>query len=92
MFIVIKRNGLIKTRRVANGRYQKLHTESDFSLPIHDFYAVKYVCEVVPKEERDTAIVDLPRFFLQTGADNDEELLIIKLTGVIALLFIKYDE
>ena len=64
MFIIMKRNGLIKSRGVVNGKVKKLHSNDEFSSPMPDFYAVKYACAVVGKEERDVATVDLPGFFL----------------------------
>ena len=85
----MKRNGIIKARGVANGKHQKLYSDSDLSSPIPDFYAVTCVCGVEAKEDRDAATVDLPGFFLQTEADRDEELIIIKLTGAVALLLVE---
>ena len=60
----MKRNGLIKSRGVANGKVQKLYSNNEFSFPTLDFYAVKYICAVAAKEEWDVATVDLPAFFL----------------------------
>ena len=37
MFMIIKRNRIIKTREVVNGKHQKLHVESDFSSPTPTF-------------------------------------------------------
>ena len=64
MFMIIKRNRIIKTREVANEKYQKLYSDSDFSFPTPDFYTMKYAYEVGAKEYRDTAMVDFLGFFL----------------------------
>ena len=64
MFMIMKRNGLIKSRGVANGKVEKLCSNDEFSSPTPDFYAVKYICAVAAKEEQDVEMVDLPGFFL----------------------------
>lgn len=67
MFMVLKRHGDIKLRGVANGKFQRPHNKkSKFSSPTLDFYAFKYICAMIAREERDVATVDLPGFFLQT--------------------------
>ena len=43
MFIVIKRNGTIKSRRVANGKTQKLYSDQEHASLTLDFYVVKCV-------------------------------------------------
>ena len=92
MFMVMKRNGTLKSRGVTNGKHQKLHSDNDFASPTPDFYTMKYVCGASALEERDTATVDLPSFFLQTEPNNDDEPVIIKFTGAAALLLVEYDE
>ena len=89
MFMVLKRNGALKSRAVANGSVQRLYTDKeDVSSPTPDFYAFKYVAAVIGKEGRDVGTVDLPGFFLQT---NQEEFIMLKLTGVIALMLVESD-
>ena len=92
MFMVMKRNGLLKTRGVADGSVQRLYTnKDDVSSPTPDFYAFKYICAVIAKEGRDVATVDLPGFFLQTEQEGDE-LILLKLTGEVALLLVECNE
>ena len=89
MFMVLKRNGSLKTRGCANGSVQRLYTnKEDVSSPTPDFYAFKFVCAVIAREGRDAASVDLPGFFLQTDQD---ELILLKLTGAVALLLVESD-
>ena len=89
MFMVLKRNGLLKTRGVADGSVQRLYTnKEDVSSPTPDFYAFKYICAMIAKEGRDVATVDLPGFFLQTEQEGEEDIL-LKLTGDVALLLVE---
>jgi hypothetical protein len=89
MFMVLKRNGLLKTRGCANGSVQRLYTnKEDVSSPTPDFYAFKFIAAVIAREGRDAATVDLPGFFLQT--DQDEKIL-LKVTGAVALLLVESD-
>ena len=53
---------------------------------------MKYVCAVAAKEGRDTGTVDLPGFFLQTEANEDDEPIIVKFTGAMSLLLVECDE
>lgn len=67
MFMIIKRNGDLKSRGVADGHVQCLYTDKNgCSLPTLEFYAFKYIVAVIAKEGRDLAMIDLPGFFLQT--------------------------
>ena len=92
MLIVLKRDGILKSRGVANRKLQKSHSDIDSASPAPAFCAVKYACATAAKEERDTASIDLPSFFLQTEADEDDEKIIIKFAGAVALLLVEVDE
>ena len=87
--MVLKRNGEIKTRGVANGSVKRVYTnKDDCSSPTPDFYDFKYICAVIALEGRDAATVDLPGFFLQTEQD---ELIMLRLTGTVALMLTETD-
>ena len=87
--MVLKINGEIKTRGVANGSVQRVYTnKEDCSSPTPDFYAFKYIYAVIALEGRDAATVDLPGFFLQTEQD---ELIMLRLTGAVALMLTETD-
>ena len=91
MFMIMKRNGDIKSRGVANGSFQRVYTDkADCSSPTPDFYAFKYIVAVIAKEGRDCGTVDLPGFFLQTDQDKDATIL-LKLTGSVAILLVETD-
>ena len=64
IFMVLKRNGDLKSRGCANGSFQRIYTKkSKVSSPTSDFCAFKYIYAVIAKESRDVATVDLPGFF-----------------------------
>ena len=89
MFMVLKRNGLLKTRGVADGSVQRVFTDkNDVSSPTPDFYAFKFICAMIAREGRDVATADLPGFFLQTEQEGDE-VIMLKLTGEVALLLVE---
>ena len=65
IFIMAKRNGIIKSRGIAHSRYQHSYMSKEkYSSLTPDFYAFKFVCMVIAKEERDAVSADLPEFFL----------------------------
>ena len=91
MFMIIKRNGNIKTRGVANCSFQLVYTnKDDCSSPTPNFYAFKYIVAVIAKEERDCVTVYLPGFFLQTDQEKNTTIL-LKLTGSVAILLVETD-
>ena len=93
MFMVMKRSGELKSRVCANGSFQWLYMDkSKCTSLMPDFYAFKYICRVIVREKRNMATVDLPGFFLQTERNKDDELIILKLTGAVALLLVESDE
>ena len=92
MFMVMKRNGTLKSRGVENGSKQRVHIDkNEVSSPTPDFCSLKHACAVASKEGRNTGTVDLPSFFLQTEANEDDEPIIIKVTEVVALLLVECD-
>ena len=52
---------------------------------------VKYVSTVAANKERDVATLDLPSFFLQTEAKEEDKIIVVKFTGTLALLLIDCD-
>ena len=53
---------------------------------------MKHAEAVAAKQSRDAGTVDLLAFFLQTKSNEEEKLLIIKLTGEVFLLLVECDE
>ena len=60
-------------------------------LLVLDFFSIKHAYRVTIQEGYNAATLDLLSFFLQTKFNNEDELILIKLTGVIALLLVAYD-
>ena len=72
--------------------YHTCTDKSKYSSPIPDFYSLKHECGVVAKEVRNVAMVNLLSFFLQIETNDDEELLLLKLTRAVAFLLVESDE
>ena len=89
MFMVEKRNGILKTRGCADGRRQRLWTDkNDVSSPTPSIESIKYILALIALERRDVATFDLPAQFLQTEM---EETLYLAIRGVVALLLVESD-
>ena len=83
--MVNKRSGELKTHRVANGRFKRVHADkSECSSPTPDLCYFKHVCGAIEKEKIDVTSV-------QTE-EKDEDLLLLKLTGAVALLLVESDK
>jgi hypothetical protein len=90
LFMVMKRNGTLKSRACADGRQQRVWTnKEDVSSPTPCIEALKYTLIINALEERDVATVDLPEQFLQT--DMDEEIY-LKINGPLAVLLVESDK
>ena len=94
MLMALKRNVDLKSIGASNDSFQRFCTDKvDCTSQTPDLCALKCVAAAAAeKESRDTATVDLPEFSLQTEANKEDEPLIIKLTGAVALLLVEYDE
>ena len=89
MFMVMKRNKTLKTRGCADGRKQRVWTNPiDVSSPTPANECLRYVLATAALETRDVATYDLPAQFLQTEMKG---FLLLKLTGVVALLLVESD-
>ena len=89
LFIVMKRNGTLKSKACADGRQQRLWTnKEEVSSPTPIIDALKYTMIVDAQENRDVATVDLPAQFLQTKID---EAIHLKVPGPFALLLVEHD-
>ena len=65
MFMILKRDGKLKSRGCAYVRPQRLWTsKQEVSLPTLAVEALKYLLAVIPLEDRDAASFDLPAQFL----------------------------
>ena len=93
MLVIMKRNGEIKSRGYTNGSCQRVCIDkNEHTSPALEFCSVKHARGVVGKEQRGTATVGLPYFFLQIIAYDDDVPLFVKLTGAVDLLLVESDE
>ena len=93
MSMALKRNGYMNSRGTASGSLQKNFARKiDCTSPAPDFNSLKRAEAVAAKEERGTGAVYLPGFSLQAKASEDNEPLMIKLSGDAALLLFECDE
>ena len=89
MFMIMKRDGTLKSRGCVDGRPQRLWTKKeDVASPTPATESLKFILALIANEERDAASFNLPGQFLQTDM---EETLYLKLSGAIALLLVESD-
>jgi len=84
MFLKEKRDGKIKGRTVAGGNKQRGYiAKEDASSPTVATESVLLTCIVDAEEDRDVAIIDIPNAFVQTRVEDEKDMAIIKLRGVL---------
>ena len=91
MFIVEKRNGDIKARKVAVGSKQRTfpgYSKSEWASPTVSTDGVILTSTIEAHEERDVAVIDVPNAFL--NANNNEKTLML-LKGKLAELMVQID-
>ena len=84
MFLKEKRDGKIKGRTVAGGNKQRDYiSKEDASSPTVATEAVLLTCIIDAEEGRDVAVVDIPNAFIQTKIEDEADMAIIKLRGIL---------
>ena len=84
MFLKQKRDGKIKGRTVAGGNKQRDYiSKEDASSPTVATEAVLLTWIVDAEEGRDVAVVDIPNAFIQTKIEDEADMAIIKLRGIL---------
>jgi len=84
MFLKLKRDGKIKGRTVAGGNKQRdFISKEDASSPTVATEAVLLTCIVDAEEGRDVAVVDIPNAFIQTRIEDEKDMAIIKVRGIL---------
>ncbi len=84
MFLKLKRDGKIKGRTVAGGNKQRDYiSKEDSSSPTVCTEAVILSCIIDAEEGRDVVTIDIPNAFIQTRIDDEEDMAIIKIRGVL---------
>jgi hypothetical protein len=84
MFLKQKRDGKIKGRTVAGGNKQRdFISKEDSSSPTVSIEAVLLSCIIDAEEGRDVAVIDIPNAFIQTRIEDEKDMAIIKIRGVL---------
>jgi hypothetical protein len=90
MFLKEKRSGKIKGRTVAGGNKQRDYiSKEDSSSPTVSTESVLLTCIIDAEEQRDTAVVDIPNAFIQTRVEKKEDMVFIKLRGVLVDILVE---
>lgn len=84
MFLKEKRCGTIKGRTVAGGNKQRSYIQKeDASSPTVSTESVLLTAIIDAEEGRDVAVIDIPNAFIQTRIEDEDDMAIIKLRGVL---------
>ena len=90
MFLVKKRCGTIKARKVAGGNKQRDYvSKEDASSPTAASESVLLSCAIDARENRATAVVDIPNAFIQTVVEDDKKKVVIRIRGLVVEMLLK---
>jgi hypothetical protein len=90
IFLKEKRDGKIKGRTVAGGNKQRDYiSKEDASSPTVTTGSVVLTCVIDAKEERDVAVIDIPNAFTQTRVEDEKDMAVIKLRGVLVDILVE---
>jgi hypothetical protein len=84
MFLKEKRDDMIKGRTVAGGNKNRDYiSEEDATSPTVATEAVLLTCIIDAEEGRDASVVDISNTFIQTKIEDEVNMAIIKLRGIL---------
>jgi hypothetical protein len=90
MFLKQKRDGKIKGRTVAGGNNQRDYISKEYaSSPTGATESVLLSCIIDADEERDVAVVDIPNAFVQTRVENEKDMALIKIRGILVDILVE---
>jgi hypothetical protein len=90
MFLKEKRDGSLKGRTVAGGNKQPDNiSKEDASSPTVATEAILLSCIINAKEGRDVAVIDIPNAFIQTRVEDEGDMAIIKIRGVLVDILVQ---
>jgi hypothetical protein len=73
IFVEQKRDGLIKAQKVISDNKQREYiTKEDVSLPTATAKVVMLTCVIDAQEDKDIAVVGIPKAFVQTVVDEED--------------------
>jgi hypothetical protein len=78
VFIVKKQCGKVKACKVAGGNKQRNYiAKEDASSPTCVNKSVQLTCSINAKENRETAVINIPNAFIQTVVQDEKDKVII---------------
>jgi hypothetical protein len=84
MFLKEKRTGEIKGRTVAGGNKQRdFLSKEEVTSPTVATESVLLTCIIEADEGRDVATIDIPNAFIQTRVEDEKDMAIIKIRGIL---------
>jgi hypothetical protein len=90
LFLKQKRDGTIKGRTVAGGNKQRdFISKEDASSPTVATEAVLLSCVIAAEEGRDVKVIDIPNAFIQTRVEDEKDMAVIKIRGVLVDMLVK---
>jgi hypothetical protein len=90
IFLKQKRDGKIKSRTVAGGNKQRDYiSEEDNSSPTVTTESVLLSCIIDAEEEQDFAVVDIPNAFVQAHVENEKDMALIKIRGILVDILVE---
>ena len=90
MFLKEKRDGAIKGRAVDGGNKQRDYiSKEDVISPIVATKAVLMSCITDAEEDRDVAVIDIPKSFIQTQVEDEKYRVFINIHGVLVDILVE---
>jgi hypothetical protein len=85
-----KRDGSLKGRTVAGGNKQQGYiSKEDASSPTIATEAILLSCIIDAEEGRDVAVINIPNAFIQTRVEDEGDMAIIKIRGVLVDILVE---
>jgi hypothetical protein len=89
MFLKEKRTGEIKGRTVAGGNKQRdFISKEEATSPTVATESVLLTCIIDADEARDVAVINIPNAFIPTKIENEKDMAIIKIGGILVDMLI----
>ena len=93
MFLKEKKDGKIKGRTVAGGNKQRdFISKEEANFPTVSTEAVLLTCIIDAEEERDVAVIDIPHAFIHTKIEDEKDMAIIKVRGILVDFLLDLDK
>ena len=90
MFIVKKKDGTVKAREVAGGNKQRdFVSKEDASSPTAATESVLLSCAIDARENRQSAVLDIPNAFIQTRVEREKDKAIVRIRGLVADMLVE---